>query len=261
MAQFVKRYAGFFLLVAAISGLIYLNIGGSVQADTTTTITTTASTSMTTTASTLPAIAAVDIRGCVVRPGTYAVVAGATVDDVIALAGGTTARADLSGVNRAKAVYDGMVVLIPELTATTVVREYVYVDVKGAVQYPGVYRIELGLRVYDAIMMAGGFTGNADVMAINLAKSVTDEMMIVIPFTAATTIDGTEDTDDTAGKININTATLDQLDTLYGIGYILAQRIIDYRAEYGDFEAIEDIMKVDGIKESVYEQIKDDIVV
>ncbi len=260
MAQFVKRYAGFFLLIAAISGLVYLNIGNPVEAETAT-VTTTTSDPMTTTTETMPSIAVVDIRGGVTNPGVYTVSLGATVADVIAMAGGATANADLSEVNQAKAVYDGMVVLVPEVTAVSVVRTYVYVDVKGAVRYPGVYRIELGLRVVDAVMMAGGFTDDADIMDINLARSVTDEMMIVIPFAATNTETETEETDADAGKININTATLDQLDTLYGIGYILAQRIIDYRAEYGDFEAIEDIMKVNGIKESIYEQIKDDIVV
>jgi competence protein ComEA len=58
-------------------------------------------------------------------------------------------------------------------------------------------------------------------------------------------------------KININKATIDELDSLPGIGYIIAQRIIDYRAEYGPFESIEDIVRVSGIKESVYAQIKE----
>ncbi|MCK7486413.1 MAG: helix-hairpin-helix domain-containing protein [Bacillus subtilis] len=119
------------------------------------------------------------------------------------------------------------------------------------------------MRVYDAVMLAGGFAAGADASTVNLAQTVRDEMMIVIPFVSTSSPDEEDpaDVDEESGKININTATVEELDRLYGIGYILAQRIIDYRAEYGAFESIEDIMKVDGIKETVYEAIKDDICV
>ncbi|MDP3131020.1 MAG: helix-hairpin-helix domain-containing protein, partial [Bacillota bacterium] len=164
-------------------------------------------------------------------------------------------------INLAKALYDGMVISVPDVVATP--KTYVYVDVKGAIRYPGVYRVEAGLRVYDVVMLAGGFTAGADASEINLALTVKDEMMIVIPFVSTPDPDDSDPDveDEPDNKININTATVEELDRLYGIGYILAQRIIDYRAEYGAYETIEDIMKVDGIKDTVYEAIKDDICV
>jgi len=267
MIAFVKRYAGFFLLLLSLGGLVFLNVGSRAEADapvirTTTTAATTSAVSTTvTTATTGVRIYAVDVIGAVLHPGRYVLSEAATVADAIALAGGATATADLSAVNLAKALYDGMVVAVPAVAE--VPKTYVYVDVKGAVRYPGVYRVEAGKRVYDAVMLAGGFTAAADASQVNLAVTVTDEMMIVIPFLSTPEPDDEDHdvTDEDAGKININTATVEELDVLYGIGYILAQRIIDYRAEYGAFETIEDIMKVDGIKDTVYEAIKDDICV
>ena len=269
MIAFVKRYAGFFLLLLSLGGLVFLNVGSRAEADvavvrTTTTIqaTTTASTTAVTTSTMGPRLCAVDVIGAVLHPGRYILSETATVADAIALAGGAAATADLSAVNLAKALYDGMVVAVPAAAAAPIT--YVYVDVKGAVRFPGVYRVETGKRVVDAVLLAGGFTADADASNINLAVTVRDEMMIVIPFVSSVSDPDGEDPEEidvNAGKVNINTATVEELDVLYGIGYILAQRIIDYRAEYGAFETIEDIMKVDGIKESVYEAIKDDICV
>jgi len=254
LIAFVKRYAGFFLLVLALGGLVVLNLGDPVGAEAAVFTATTAA-AQTTTLS----VMTVELRGQVASPGKYVLSAGATVADAIALAGGALATADLADLNLTKSVYDGMVLSVPALVSTDAV-VYVFVDIKGAVRYPGVYRVADTLRVYDAVMLAGGFLAGADAGTVNLAARVSDAMMIVIPFEAA---DATEE-DETAsadddGRIDINTATLEELDTLYGIGYILAQRIIDYRAEYGAFESIEDIMNVDGIKESVYERIKNDI--
>ncbi|MFA5005972.1 MAG: SLBB domain-containing protein [Candidatus Izemoplasmatales bacterium] len=259
MIAFVKRYAGFLFLLLSVGGLIVLSLdvvdASPVAAAVTTTSAAPAATSAATTSR---AVYVVEVRGEVDIPGRYVLAGDATVADAIALAGGATATADLDRVNLAKAVYDGMVLDVPGVLAPTPAA-YVYVDVKGAVRYPGVYRIAADLRVVDAVMLAGGLTESADTASINLASGVADGMMIVVPTasaggTATTSTDNAED-----GKIDINTATVEELDTLYGIGYILAQRIIDYRAENGPFASIEEIMNVAGIKDSVYEKIKDDI--
>jgi len=264
MIPFVKRYAGFFLLLLSVGGLVVLNldpVGAAAVTATTAvaTATTAVTTAPSTTASTTTrAIYVVEVQGEVLAPGRYVLAGSATVADALALAGGVTGIADLATVNLAKALYDGMVVNVPAVVAPAP-EVFVYVDVKGAVRYPGVYRVSAGLRIYDAVMLAGGLASDADATTVNLAAVLADGMMIVIPDASADSTGSTTVATADDDRVDINTATVEELDTLYGIGYILAQRIIDYRAEFGPFEAIEDIMKVDGIKDSVYEAIKDDI--
>jgi competence protein ComEA len=254
MIAFVKRYAGFFFLLLSLGGLVLLNLGDPVSAavDTTTTASTTTS------VDTSVAVMTVEILGQVAVPGRYVLAGDVTIADLLRLAGGILPTADLTSVNVEKALYDGMVVSIPALTSTTVATSYVYVDIKGAVRYPGVYRVAGTLRVQDVVALAGGLLATADTSSVNLASPITDAMMIVIP-TVSTVVVETSSDDESDDRIDINTATVEELDTLYGIGYILAQRIIDYRADHGDFAAIEEIMNVDGIGTSVYEAIKDDI--
>lgn len=132
------------------------------------------------------------------------------------------------------------------------------VHVCGAVSKPGVYILEKESRVIDAIKKAGGFTDNACEDYVNLAKSVEDEEKIYIPTVEeAEKISLTSDSGEK--KININLATEEELKTLPGVGDSKAASIIEYRGKHGRFKRIEDIMKISGIKESMFQKIKDRI--
>lgn len=153
---------------------------------------------------------------------------------------------------------DGMSQKSPEPESPAVCLVYVC----GEVMQPGVYELQPGQRVYEAIALAGGFTEDAAQAAWNLAEPVYDGMMLEVPDRehaeqyAKGAYAGTEST---AARININTASREQLKTLRGIGDARAEDIIRYREEHGAFGQIEDIMKVPGIKDSAFEKIKDEI--
>lgn len=132
----------------------------------------------------------------------------------------------------------------------------VWVHICGEVAVPGVYEVETGSRIYDVLLAAGGFTREADQKAVNLAGEVSDGLQIVIPSAAETA--ASENSGDSR-LVNINTASKEELCTLPGIGESRAADIISYRETYGPFLTGEDIMKVSGIKTSVYEKIKDNI--
>ncbi len=134
------------------------------------------------------------------------------------------------------------------------------VDVAGAVPRPGVYELPGGSRVKDAVQAAGGFLAEADKSTINLAAPLEDGQKLEIPFLAGAEPLGVPPTFEPAELININTATLEELASLPGIGPTLAQRIIDYRETYGDFYFIEDIMNVSGIGPATFENIQDLII-
>jgi competence protein ComEA len=129
----------------------------------------------------------------------------------------------------------------------------VVVDVAGAVAKPGVYRLPGGSRVNDAIERAGGATTKAESEAINLAARLSDGQQVVLPSkvessaglagssdagTAATTV---------AGPISLGTATVDQLDTIEGIGPVTAQQIIDFRDQHGGISSVDQLDQISGI--------------
>jgi competence protein ComEA len=149
---------------------------------------------------------------------------------------------------------------IPLLPAPT--KAPLVVQVLGAVPRPGVYEFPEGSRVRDAIDAAGGLLTDADVSAMNLAAPLQDGQQLEIPLTggaAGTPPPAVPATQaPTAGDlVNINTATLDQLDALPGIGPTTAQKIIDYRTAKGPFARIEDIMNVSGIGPATFDKLKD----
>ena len=142
------------------------------------------------------------------------------------------------------------------------------VDVRGAVNKPGVYTLAVGSRVQDVLTLAGDVVSSADTRSLNLARKLNDGEQIYVPTLGeATPVPPTAASKTTSartptikapqGKININTATLDELDALPGIGPAIAQRIIDYRTQNGDFKKIDDIKNVRGIGDALFEQIKD----
>jgi competence protein ComEA len=134
----------------------------------------------------------------------------------------------------------------------------VTVHVAGAVRRPGVYRLRQGERVDDALQRAGGATRRADLSAVNLAAKVEDGRQILVPVrartapaaTAAPAAPGAPGAPAApAQPVNLNTATLEQLDTLDGIGPGLAQAILQYREEHGGFGSVDDLAQVPGIGE------------
>ncbi len=139
-----------------------------------------------------------------------------------------------------------------------------YVYVCGEVIKPGVYVLEEGDRIFKAVELAGGFTPEAAREYLNLAQEVTDGAKIVVPSKDELENISIFIPDQTYAedkKVNINTASADELMTLRGIGEVRAKDIIAYRDEHGAFARIEDIMNVSGIKETVFQKIKDDITV
>lgn len=151
-----------------------------------------------------------------------------------------------------------------EEEAQTEVIEEILVDVKGSVNQPGVYLAESGDRVIDLIEKAGGLNEKANESAINFAMRVTDEMVLYVPaigeelnlpLDAGATLTNSSNRD----KVNLNTATQSDLETLPGIGPAKAQTILEYREQNGPFQTIEDIMKISGFGEKTFEKLKDSI--
>jgi competence protein ComEA len=133
------------------------------------------------------------------------------------------------------------------------------IDIKGEVKHPGVYEMDAESRVNDVIKTAGGFTNDADQTQVNLAQRVQDEMIIVIPKegeVAEQTSGGSMGGD---GKVKVNYATQEELETLSGIGPSKAQTIIQHREENGLFKTAEDLLEISGIGEKTLENIKGDI--
>jgi competence protein ComEA len=141
----------------------------------------------------------------------------------------------------------------------------VFVDVKGSVKKPGLYKVKKGERLKFVIDRAGGFTAEADVKLINLAVKVTDEMLIYVPEIGEVqseipVIQGEQDGSDET-KVNLNSATQEEFETLPGIGPAKAATFVQYREENGPFDKIEDIKNISGIGEKTFEKLKDNIFV
>ena len=146
------------------------------------------------------------------------------------------------------------------------------VHVSGAVTQPGVYELERGSRVQDAIQAAGGITLDGDTQALNLAAPLEDGALVYVPLQieaqpmmmtpgAAIPSQAGNPAPAPGGLININTASQSELESLPGIGPVLAQRIIEYRQSHGPFSNAEEIMDVSGIGPGIFKKIKDLITV
>ena len=177
-----------------------------------------------------------------------------------------------------------------EVTEEIPKEEKIKVDIKGAVKNPGVYEINSNRRVADAIEISGGLTNDADTSIINLSKNLTDEMVIIIytkeevaeMLKGSTSIkyiekecicpkiendacidnviDNKPDTNSSnEQKVSLNSATIDELMQLPGIGEVKAKAIIAYREENGGFKSIEELLEVNGIGESTFNKIKDQL--
>ena len=144
----------------------------------------------------------------------------------------------------------------------------VVIDISGEVINPGVYRLIGDVRINDALIKAGGLKANADrdwvAKNLNLAQILMDGQKIYIPRQQLTQLGGQANNDYVLGVsqnkiVRINSATIEQLDTLSGIGPSIAKKIIDYRTANGGFKNIEELKLVSGIGDKLYEEIKDDV--
>ena len=142
----------------------------------------------------------------------------------------------------------------------------VVVDVAGAVRQPGLYRLEQGARIADAIARAGGATPKADLAQVNLAAPLADGEQVVVPKrglpgSAPAGGGGSAGAGGTpAAPVQLSSATLEQLDTLPGVGPATAQKILDYRTKHGAFSSVDELDAVPGIGPKRLEQLRDLVV-
>lgn len=143
------------------------------------------------------------------------------------------------------------------------------VTVNGAVNQPGTFKLNSDARLADALERAGGVKPEADLSKLDLTRLLKDGDKIVVP-TRATSVPSpnalapataikNSPPPTAAEKINLNTATLEQLDSLPGIGPALAQRILDYRAQHSSFKSVEELKEVKGIGDALFDEIKDQV--
>jgi competence protein ComEA len=130
----------------------------------------------------------------------------------------------------------------------------VLVDVAGAVKHPGVYRLTSSQRIEDALKRAGGPTRKADLSQINRAAKLEDGRQVLVPVKASRATStsapvGATSPNTPSQPLNLNTATLEQLDTLDGVGPTTAQKIINYRTEHGGFGSVDELDQIPGIGE------------
>ena len=142
-------------------------------------------------------------------------------------------------------------------------RAQLLVDVSGAVRRPGVYKLPAGSRINDALLKAGGETGKADLTLVNRAASLTDGQQVLVPEkvvapVAAAASGGSAPT--AAAPVRLNSATLEQLDELPGVGPATAQRIIDYRTANGPFKSVDELDSVSGIGPAKLAELRDLVV-
>lgn len=165
---------------------------------------------------------------------------------------------------------------VPQVKSS-VTRKEIFVDIKGAVKHPGLYKAKSNQRLAYIIQQAGGLENNADVSKLNYAHKLSDQMMIYVPkqgenYTGDVIIElQSEDTmsSDTSNsnttednnKINLNTATKEQLTQLNGIGDKKAELIISYRDEHGKFKTIDELKNVSGIGDKTFAAISDKLTV
>ena len=156
--------------------------------------------------------------------------------------------------------------------ATTIMPQNCYVDIKGEVLRPGVYEFSCESRIHEVIKKAGGFTEEADETKINLAQKISDQMQIIVPNLHSKQEGGVTEgnsekgnssnstpSNSKQGTVNINTATLEELQTIKGIGKKKAEAILQYRKEHGAFRTKEDLLQVKGIGKKALEAIESQV--
>ena len=155
---------------------------------------------------------------------------------------------------------------------TTMIPQNCYVDIKGEVLRPGVYEFSCESRIQEVIKKAGGFTEDADETKINLAQKITDQMQMIVPNLHSKQEGGVTEGNSEKGNssnttlsnlkqgtVNINTATLEELQTIKGIGKKKAEAILQYRKEHGAFRTKEELLQVKGIGKKALEAIESQV--
>ncbi|MDM5429641.1 helix-hairpin-helix domain-containing protein [Bacillus mycoides] len=148
----------------------------------------------------------------------------------------------------------------PKVLDTKEQKKIIIIDVKGAVFKEGVYEMKEGDRVKEAVEKAGGLLPDADVKKVNLAQMVQDQMLLYVPNKNEPVQEGATFSK-SEGKVQINTASKEQLEKITGIGSRKAESILKYREEHGPFQKIEDLLEIDGIGAKSLEKIKDQIII
>jgi competence protein ComEA len=130
----------------------------------------------------------------------------------------------------------------------------IYVHVAGSVKAPGIYQLDSGTRVYDAVLAAGGFTSKANQSSVNMARALTDgEQLVITSGDSSSVFEGAM----TSSLISLNQASSSQLEDLPGVGPALAGRIIDWREANGGFKVREDLLNVAGIGDKLFASVRD----
>ncbi|MGX7148632.1 competence protein ComEA [Enterococcus sp. DIV0840] len=143
--------------------------------------------------------------------------------------------------------------------------QQIYVDIKGAVEKPGMYEGTASMRVWDAVMLAGGVSDAADTKQVNFSERITDQMVIYVPKIgeevqiSEKSSESLESESKDTSKINLNKASETELQALPGVGQKKAQEIIRYREENGGFKTIEDLKNISGFGEKTFEKLKESI--
>ncbi|QWU46926.1 helix-hairpin-helix domain-containing protein [Bacillus sp. NP247] len=148
----------------------------------------------------------------------------------------------------------------PKVLDTKEQKKIIIIDVKGAVFKEGVYEMKEGDRVKEAVEKAGGLLPDADMKKVNLAQMVQDQMLLYVPNKNEPVQEGAVFSKN-EGKVQINTASKEQLEKITGIGSRKAESILKYREEHGPFQKIEDLLEIDGIGVKSLEKIKDQIII
>jgi competence protein ComEA len=139
--------------------------------------------------------------------------------------------------------------------ARSTARARIYVDVVGAVRRPGLYRLADGARVADAVARAGGPTAKAQLELVNLAARIADGEQVVVPRRGAAPA-VSSGSGATSGPVHLNSATLEQLDALPGVGPVTAQKIVTYREQHGGFGSVDELDAVPGIGPARLEDLR-----
>ncbi|EJQ49016.1 comEA protein [Bacillus cereus BAG6X1-2] len=148
----------------------------------------------------------------------------------------------------------------PKILDTKEQKKIIIIDVKGAVFKEGVYEMKEGDRVKEAVEKAGGLLPDADRKKVNLAQMVQDQMLLYVPNKNEPVQEGVASSK-SEGKVQINTASKEQLEKITGIGSRKAESILKYREEHGPFQKIDDLLEIDGIGRKSLEKIKDQIII
>jgi competence protein ComEA len=145
------------------------------------------------------------------------------------------------------------------VNTSQIAKPKIFVHIAGSVRHPGIYQLDSGARVYEAVLAAGGLTPKANQMSVNLARVLTDGEQLIVASTSQT-LNQQFSIPNQPSLISLNQATASQLEDLPGVGPALAGRIVDWRTANGGFKSKEDLLNVSGIGDKLFAGVKDLVV-